>query len=161
VVFGTLAVLRSNALATGQNVVRAIVGTCVGFAIGGALVAVVGANTTVLWILLPIVVLIAGFAPAAVSLAARQAGFTLVLLILFNIIAPEGWRIGLVRIEDVLLGCGISLLVGVLFWPRGAASALNKALAEAYVDSARHLGAAVRYGVDGVPGGSESIQAAA
>ena len=161
VVFGTLAVLRSNALATGQNILRAVLGTCIGFAIGGALVALIGTNTTILWILLPFVVLFAGFAPAAISFAAGQAAFTLVLLILFNIIAPEGWRIGLVRIEDVLLGCGISLLVGLLFWPRGAASALNKALAEAYADSARHLAAAVRYGVDGEPGGSESILAAA
>jgi uncharacterized membrane protein YccC len=161
VVFGTLAVLRSNALATGQNILRAVLGTCAGFAIGGALVALIGTNTTILWILLPFVVLFAGFAPAAISFAVGQAAFTLVLLILFNIIAPEGWRIGLVRIEDVLLGCGISLLVGLLFWPRGAASALNKALAEAYADSARHLAAAVRYGVDGEPGGSESILAAA
>ena len=32
VVFGTLSVLRSNALSTGQNVVRALVGTTAGFA---------------------------------------------------------------------------------------------------------------------------------
>ena len=30
-------------------------------------------------------------------------------------------------------------MVGLLFWPRGAASALRKALAEAYADSARYL----------------------
>jgi hypothetical protein len=39
-----------------------------------------------------------------ISFAAGQAAFTLVLVILFNIIAPAGWEIGLVRVEDVALG---------------------------------------------------------
>jgi hypothetical protein len=66
-------------------------------------------------------------------------------LILFNILQPTGWRVGLVRIEDVALGCGVSLLVGILFWPRGAGVALRRALADAYVGSARYLGSAVEY----------------
>ena len=107
----------------------------------------IGTNTTVLWVLLPIAVLLAGLAPATVSFAAGQAAFTLTLLILFNILAPAGWKIGLVRIEDVALGCAVSLVVGLLFWPRGAAAALGKALSEAYVDSADYLSSAVAYGV--------------
>ena len=35
VVLGTLSVLRSSALNTGQNIVRALAGTAVGFAVGG------------------------------------------------------------------------------------------------------------------------------
>ena len=99
----------------------------------------IGTNTTVLWVLLPIAVLFAGLAPAAISFAAGQAAFTLTLLILFNMLAPAGWKIGLVRIEDVALGCAVSLVVGLLFWPRGAAAALGRALSEAYVDSADYL----------------------
>ena len=38
VVFGTLSVLRSNALSTGQNALRALLGTTAGFIIGGAIV---------------------------------------------------------------------------------------------------------------------------
>jgi hypothetical protein len=148
VVFGTLSVLRSNALSTGQNVVRAVLGTTAGFVIGGGLVYAIGTNTTVLWVLLPIAVLLAGLAPATVSFAAGQAAFTVTLLILFNIIAPAGWRIGLVRVEDIALGTGISLAVGALFWPRGAARALGVALSEAYLESARYLAAAVAYGLD-------------
>jgi uncharacterized membrane protein YccC len=91
--------------------------------------------------------LLAGLAPAAVSFAAGQAAFTLTLLILFNILAPEGWQIGLVRIEDIALGSAVSLAVGLLFWPRGAGAALGKALAEAYTDSANYLAAAVRFGL--------------
>jgi uncharacterized membrane protein YccC len=146
VVLGTLSVLRSNALSTGENVIRGLLGTLSGFVAGAALVAAIGTNTTVLWILLPPAVLLAGLAPAVISFAAGQAAFTLTLLILFNILAPEGWEVGLVRIEDVALGSAVSLAVGVLFWPRGAAGALGTALADAYVDSASYLAAAVEYG---------------
>jgi hypothetical protein len=147
VVLGTLSVLRSNALSTGQNVLGGLLGTVAGFVVGAVVVALVGTNTTLLWLLLPPAVLLAGLAPAAVSFAAGQAAFTLTLLILFNILAPEGWQIGLVRIEDVALGSAVSLAVGLLFWPRGAGAALGKALAEAYTDSANYLAAAVRFGL--------------
>ena len=147
VVLGTLSVLRSNALNTGQNALRAVVGTSVGFAIGAVLLLPIGTNTTLLWFLLPPAILLAGIAPAVISFAAGQAAFTLVLVILFNIIQPSGWRVGLVRVEDIALGCAISLVVGVLLWPRGAAAALSKALSEAYADSAHYLAAAVEFGV--------------
>ena len=41
-----------------------------GFVVGAALLALIGTNATVLWLLLPVAVLVAGFAPAAVSFAA-------------------------------------------------------------------------------------------
>jgi uncharacterized membrane protein YccC len=147
VVLGTLSILRSNALSTGQSVVRGLLGTAAGFVVGAVLVSLIGTNTAVLWALLPLAVLFAGLAPAAIGFAAGQAAFTLTLLILFNILAPEGWKIGLVRIEDVALGGVVSLAVGLLFWPRGAGPALGRALAEAYADSARYLADAVRFGL--------------
>ncbi|SOD71672.1 uncharacterized membrane protein YccC [Jatrophihabitans sp. GAS493] len=147
VVLGTLSVLRSNALNTGQNILRALIGTVIGFVIGALLLAVIGTNTTLLWWLLPPVILLAGVAPAAISFAAGQAAFTLTLVILFNIIQPTGWQIGLVRVEDIAIGCIVSLLVGALFWPRGAGAALRRALAEAYVDSAEYLAGAVEVGM--------------
>ena len=147
VVFGTLAVLRSNALSTGQNIIRAILGTTVGFAVGGVFVYLIGTNTVVLWVILPFVVLFAGMAPAAISFAAGQAAFTLTLLVLFNLLVPVGWKIGLLRIEDVAIGSAVSLGVGLLMWPRGAAAALGRALADAYVQSIAYLAEAVAYGV--------------
>ena len=111
------------------------------------LVVVIGSDTTVLWLLLAPAVLVAGFAPAAISFAAGQGAFTVTLVILYNIIQPAGWRVGLVRIEDVALGCAISLVVGVLFWPRGAAAALGNSLARAYTDGAEFLSAAVAFGM--------------
>jgi hypothetical protein len=147
VVLGTLSVLRSNALNTGQFVLRGVLGTAVGFAVGAGVLAMIGTNETVLWCLLPFAILFAGIAPAVISFAAGQGAFTLVLVILFNLIQPAGWRVGLVRVEDVALGCGVSLVVGLLFWPRGAAPALRAAIAGAYVDSARYLNAAVEFGM--------------
>jgi Fusaric acid resistance protein-like len=153
VVLGALSVLRSNALNTGQDAVRAILGTVAGFILGAALLAGIGANTTLLWFLLPLAVFLAGVAPAVISFAGGQAAFTLTIVILFNILQPTGWRVGLVRIEDVALGVGVSLVVGVLFWPRGAAPALRQALAEAYADGAGYLASTVRSGTShGDPG---------
>jgi uncharacterized membrane protein YccC len=147
VIFGTLSVLRSNALNTGQFIARGILGTAIGFAIGAAILDVIGTNTTALWILLPFVVLAAGIAPAVISFTAGQASFTVTLLILFNLVQPAGWRLGIIRVEDVAIGFAVSLAVGLLFWPRGAAGALRKALAEAYADSAGYLDRAVDFGM--------------
>ena len=153
VVLGALSVLRSNALNTGQDAVRAMLGTAAGFIVGAALLAGIGTNTTLLWFLLPLAVFLAGVAPAVISFAAGQAAFTLTVVILFNILQPTGWRVGLVRIEDVALGVSVSLVVGVLFWPRGAVPALRRALAQAYADGAGYLASTVRFGMScGDPG---------
>jgi uncharacterized membrane protein YccC len=147
VVLGTLSVLRSSALGTGQNVLRGLLGTTAGFVAGAVVVALIGNDTTLLWALLPPAVLLAGLAPATIGFATGQAAFTLTILILFNILAPEGFQIGLVRIEDVALGSAVSLAVGLTLWPRGAGPALGRALADAYAESASYLAGAVRFGL--------------
>jgi hypothetical protein len=147
VVLGTLSVLRSNALSTGQTAVSSLSGTLAGFVVGAALLAVIGTNATLLWFLLPVAILFAGVAPAALSFAAGQAGFTLTLVFLFNIIQPAGWRVGLLRVEDIALGCSVSLFVGLLFWPRGARASLRRALASANTESAAYLASAVEFGM--------------
>ena len=147
VVLGTLSVLRTSALHTGQNALRGIVGTAGGFVAGGLLIAAVGTNTEVLWFLLPVAVLLAGLAPTTVSFAAGQGAFTLTLVILYNIIAPVGWHVGLARVGDIAIGCSVSLVVGLMFWPRGAGAVLGEALAEAYAESAGYLRSAVAFGV--------------
>src|SRR5580692_7420793 len=161
VVLGALSVLRSNALNTGQDAVRAMLGTVAGFIVGAALLVAIGTNTTLLWLLLPLAVFLAGVAPAVISFAGGQAAFTLTLVILFNIIQPTGWRIGLVRIEDIAIGIGVSLVVGILFWPRGAAPALRQALAEAYADGAGYLASTVRFGMSGGDPGTSALPALA
>jgi hypothetical protein len=161
VVLGALSVLRSNALNTGQDAVRAMLGTVAGFIVGAALLVGIGTNTMLLWFLLPLAVFLAGVAPAVISFAGGQAAFTLTLVILFNIIQPTGWRVGLVRIEDIAIGVGVSLVVGVLFWPRGAAPALRQALAEAYADGAGYLASTVRFGMSRGDPGAPALPAVA
>jgi uncharacterized membrane protein YccC len=132
VVLGSLSVLRSSALGTGVTAVRAVLGTTLGVAISAAVLLGLGSDPVVLWILLPVTILVAAIAPVAISFVAGQAGFTLVVVVLFSIIAPGGLDVGLIRIEDVALGCAVSVVVGALFWPRGAAVALGIALDDAY-----------------------------
>ena len=132
VVLGALSVLRSSALGTGVTAFRAVLGTALGVAISAAVLLGLGNNPAVLWTLLPVTILVAAIAPAAISFVAGQAGFTLVVVVLFSIIAPGGLDVGLIRIEDVALGCAVSVVVGALFWPRGAAVALGIALDDAY-----------------------------
>jgi len=143
VVLGTLSVLRSNALGTGATAARAIAGTTVGFVIGSAVMLGVGGRIDLLWALLQVAVLVAGLAPSLIGFTAGQAGFTVVVVVLFNIISPVGWKVGLTRIEDVAIGCGVSIVVGVLFWPRGATAALGRALSDAFVANSGYLTDAV------------------
>jgi hypothetical protein len=143
VVLGTLSVLRSNALGTGSTALRAVAGTTVGFVIGAAIMIGVGGHLVLLWVLLPLAVLVAGVAPSMISFAAGQAGFTVALIIIFNLIVPTGWTVGLTRVEDVAIGAAVSVGVGLLFWPRGATAALGRALSDAFVASSGYLADAV------------------
>ena len=121
-----------------------------------------GTGHALLWSLLPLVILVAAYAPALRSFVAGQAAFTVFSIILFNLIVPSGWQVGVLRIEDVALGCLASLVAGFLFWPRGAGPALGGALAEAYRASADYLQESVGYltgRVGAVNAGSEAAAA--
>ena len=120
VVLGTLSVLRSSAVGTGATALRAVGGTALGFLVGSAIMIGVADHLVLLWVLLPLAVLVSGMAASMISFVAGQAAFTVVVVILFNIIQPMGWKVGLTRIEDVAIGCAVSIVVGFLFWPRGA-----------------------------------------
>lgn len=144
VVLGTLSVLRSSALGTGTTVLDALLGTAVGIVAGAIVVTVVPTGSAVLWALLPFAVLLAAYAPRVATFAAGQAGFTLLLVILFNLLRPIGWTVGVVRVEDVAIGFAISLALGLLFWPRGAAALLRTSLQSAYGAAGELLAAARR-----------------
>jgi uncharacterized membrane protein YccC len=143
VVLGTLSVLRSNASTTGSTALRALVGTVAGFAVGAAVLLAIGTGQTALWVALPIAVLVAAYAPGAAPFTVGQAAFTITVVVLFNLLVPAGWRVGLLRIEDVAIGCAVSLVVGVLFWPRGAGSVVGDDLADAFRCGAAYLKQAV------------------
>jgi hypothetical protein len=147
VVLGTLSVLRTNASATGATALRALAGTAVGFVIGGALVVAIGSDETALWIVFPFAVLVAAYSPGTAPFAVGQAAFTVLIAILFNLIVPVGWKVGVVRIEDVALGCAVSVVIGTLFWPRGVASVVGDDLADAFRTGASYLTQAVQWAV--------------
>jgi len=145
VVLGTLSVLRTNAASTGATALRALAGTAMGFVVGGLLLLAIGATSTALWIALPFAVLIAAYAPGTAPFAVGQAAFTVTVAVLFNLLSPVGWKVGVVRIEDVAIGCAVSVLVGVVFWPRGVAAVVGDDLADAYRAGAAYLGQAIEW----------------
>jgi uncharacterized membrane protein YccC len=98
-----------------------------------------GSHGLALWVALPVAVFLAAYTPTAVHFVAGQAAFTILVIVLFNLIAPAGWTIGLVRVEDVALGAGVSVAAGLLLWPRGARADLRRALAQLYRAVAAYL----------------------
>ena len=143
VVLGAMSVLRSSALTTGTRVVRAVAGTAVGFVLGAVVIELLGLDPVVLWMLLPIVAFGSAYVPEVYSFVAGQAAFTMMVLINFNLIVPTGWKVGLIRVEDVVVGALVGIVVSVLLWPRGASSAVSKAVEEARAVGAKFLKEAV------------------
>ena len=145
VVFGTLSVLRTTAASTGSTALRALTGTALGFVIGGALLLAIGTSTVALWVSLPVAVFIAAYAPGTVPFAIGQAAFTVTIAVLFNLLVPVGWKVGVIRVEDVAIGCAVSIVVGSVFWPRGTAAVVGDDLADAFRAGARYLTEAVEW----------------
>jgi len=143
VVLGAMSVLRSSALTTGTRVLRAVTGTAVGFVLGAVVIELLGVDPVVLWILLPIVAFGSAYVPEVASFVAGQAAFTMMVLINFNLIVPTGWQVGLIRVEDVVVGALVGIVVSVLLWPRGATAAASKAIESARAVGATFLKAAV------------------
>ena len=108
-------------------------------------------TTPVLWVLLPIVVFLAAYTPGAVNFVVGQASFTVFVVVLFNILAPQGWRTGLVRVQDVAIGAGISVVVGALLWPRGARGVARRAFADLLRAGGDHVRLALAATLDGRP----------
>lgn len=161
VVLGALSVLRSSALNTGATIVQALVGTVIGVVLGGLLLIGVGGDETASWVVLPFAAFVAAYAPRAISFAAGQAGFTVAVFVIFDLLAPTGWEVGLIRFEDVTLGFVISLGVGLLFWPRGAGAVLRRAMDDGIAASARYAQSAFERLVTGAVGAAPELARAA
>jgi len=149
VVLGTLSVLRSNAIGTEGSVFSAMLGTVAGIIVGGGVLFLIGDHHALLWVVLPIAVLFAAYATQAISFTAGQAGFSVLVMVLFNLIEPIGLEVGLVRVEDVALGCAVSLLVGLMMWPRGARALITYSLGEAYDSASKLISNRVEAAIEG------------
>ncbi|MCB0948481.1 MAG: FUSC family protein [Mycobacterium sp.] len=143
VVLGALSVLRSSALTTGTRVWRAVVGTGIGFLFGVAIISLLGVDPVVLWILMPVVVFGSAYVPEIASFTAAQAAFTMMVLIFFNLVVPTGWQVGLIRVQDVVVGALVGVAVSLLLWPRGATASVTRAIGSARSIFARYLRVAV------------------
>jgi Fusaric acid resistance protein-like len=144
VVLGAMSVLRSSALTTGTRVVRAVVGTAIGFVLGAVFIELLGVDPPVMWVMLPLVAFGSAYVPEVASFIAGQAMFTMMVLIIFNLIVPTGWSVGLVRVEDVVVGALVGVVVSTLLWPRGAGARVARTVDAAYAAGGQYLMAAVR-----------------
>jgi uncharacterized membrane protein YccC len=143
VVLGTLTVLKSNAVTTSFTAWQALLGTLTGFGLATAFLAAGGGATPALWVALPVCVFLAVYTPTAVHAVVGQAMFTLTVVVLFNLIQPQGWRTGLIRVEDILIGAATSLAVGSALWPRGASGRLRETLGALFEAGGAYVGKAV------------------
>jgi hypothetical protein len=143
VALATLSVVKSDARRTGRSLGEAVVGTAIGFGIAGPVIAAVGSRPGWLAALLPLTLFAAFYAKSALSFLVGQAAFTMAVLVMFNLLAPFGWSLGVVRLEDVVAGGLVGLAVGVLAWPRGADASIGWTGSRLVDTSARYLVAAV------------------
>jgi hypothetical protein len=96
-----------------------------------------------MWLLLPLVAFGSAWVPEVASFIAGQAAFTMMVLIIFNLIQPTGWSVGLIRVEDVVVGALVGVSVSLLLWPRGASAAVSVAVRRASIAGADLLKAGV------------------
>ena len=149
VLLGVISVLRFDAVGTRRFALLAIAGTAAGVAGALALLAIVGSSPLVLWILLPALTFLSAWAAGAINFPSGQASFSAMVLIALGILAwPPQPSIGIVRVEDIALGAGVALVVGLLLWPRGAAGYLRRRLADSVRASGAYLTASISALVD-------------
>ncbi|MFL0358484.1 FUSC family protein [Curtobacterium flaccumfaciens] len=144
VAFGTLAVLRSNAASTALSAGQAILGTIIGVAVTELLLTVIPSAPWLAWVVLPVTLAVMAFSPEVVPFVLSQAAFSVAILDLFVLAAPQQPTIGLVRFEDVLIGVGVSACLGWLLWPRGVLTAFSSSVGAACIAAADYVAAAVR-----------------
>lgn len=145
VLLGTMSALKSNVVTTGYTAWQALLGTVAGFGVATAYLAAGGGAEAALWTALPIAVFVAVYSPTAIHAIVGQAGFTVTVVVLFTIIQPDGWRTGLIRVEDILIGSLTAGVVGLALWPRGAGGQLRESIAAVYAAGADHVVRAARF----------------
>jgi uncharacterized membrane protein YccC len=142
VVLGTIGALRLDVVGTTKTALRAISGTAAGFAIGSAILFLLGSYPIALWILLPFVVFLCTYTPAAIGVAFGQASFTIFVIVLYSIILGPTFKTGQDRLIDVAIGLAISLFVSLLMWPRGVSAKMREALSTSISASTDYMVAA-------------------
>ncbi len=144
IVLGALSVLRSNAMGTSRTALESIIGNLLGFAAAALVLVLAGDSTLLLWCVLPVAIFLSAYTPKAVHFVIGQASFGLLVVVLFNLLAPAGIITGVQRVQNVVIGAALSVVIAFLFWPRGAGAALRASMATLYRADASFLAGAVR-----------------
>jgi len=114
VVLGVLPVLSARGAVPSRIFWHEQAGTVLGFVVGAALVAVMGAHQQVYWIALACVTLFSAYASTAIGFVVGQAAFTVFAVVLFCILAPTQVQVGRLRVEDIAIGGVLGLLLASL-----------------------------------------------
>jgi uncharacterized membrane protein YccC len=146
---GALGALKLDASGTRRTAWQVFIGTVAGFAVGVLTIYLVGPNADVFWLLLPFATFLAAYTPGATTLAIGQAAFTIFIIVLFGISEPGSFLTSAIRLQDVLMGLSISLLVSLLIWPHGIIPLVFSSLRQACADACTLVLSAFAYIVDG------------
>ncbi|PWU51368.1 FUSC family protein [Micromonospora globispora] len=132
VLLATLTLMRTSAADTRTTLRPVLVGTFAGAAVGGLLL-VVTPGPAVYVPLLPIAMVLAFAAGPLLGLGWGQAMITVLLTLVFAQLAPANLQLARARVVDVVIGAGVGILAGLLFWPRGGSGQLRRDVA-AYLE---------------------------
>jgi len=144
VLLATLSLMRTSAIASGLALIPAFLGTLGGALVAAGVLAVIGDDTLVYAVVLPIAMVITFAAGPLLGPAAAQFGFTVVVAVLFAQLAPTTWKLAEVRLADVVIGGLIGALIGAAVWPRGGAGEVRRSAALCLRSAADELVASVR-----------------
>jgi uncharacterized membrane protein YccC len=129
VLLATLSLMRTSAVASRAVLVRAFSGTVAGAVAAGLVLTFVGAHTTVYAWITPVLMLVAFAVGPLLGLAAAQAGFTLVVAVVFAQVAPATWQLAADRLLDVVVGGLVGAMIGAAVWPRGGSGEVRRVAA--------------------------------
>jgi uncharacterized membrane protein YccC len=135
----TLTVIRSTARSTSRQAGRALAGTTPRSLVSFRIIVAAGSGAAAYTVLMPVAIAVAIYARSAVNFLAGQAGFTVAVIVLFSLLQLAGWRIGVVRLEDVLAGVLAGFAASVIAWPRGATAGMAPAVAGLFDAAAGYL----------------------
>lgn len=144
VLLATLSLMRTSAVASGLALVPAFLGTLGGAFVAAGVLTLIGDDTIVYAVVLPIAMVVTFAAGPLLGPAAAQFGFTIVVSVLFAQLAPTTWKLAEVRLADVIVGGLVGALIGAAVWPRGGAGEMRRSAASCLRATADELVATVR-----------------
>ncbi|MFJ5777019.1 FUSC family protein [Streptomyces sp. NPDC093094] len=126
----TLSLTRTTLEATRHTIRLALTGTLAGALLTAGTLTLVGTDTDVYAVLLPLWMLFAFTVGPVRGVGWAQGLFTVLVALVFAQLAPSTWQLAEVRMLDVLIGSTIGAVFGLLAWPRGAHDEMRRAAAE-------------------------------